>query len=411
MTATGCSGATFTTSACGNARSTDAPATDGRARIRSSSERASTSSRLRPSSARVTFRTSRTTAGGAPCTSMRSTPKTALERAPQYTSRTAATSANPIRRERPEGVSRARDRRSPTAPCGNGTTTLAACVRRRDSRPVRPPAMRRHSPPAPALLRHERGKMDCAGEDDLPLGQDSELLVRAPPRLDHEREAVGRGGVSRVLDEVRVHRRDARSTDPVPLEPAQLEHPPGARVPRGVLEDAPKSALVRRLCRLALRDQLGDVNLDLLGRPGREPVLDLRDYLSGPELGVTVRKAELFWRQGLGPVGGHDDCADEDVRPVAAVCARVHLHTAARSAGDRAGELEAPEPGCARTMEADRVGRATTRDDPGLRGFRGGELTLEPQHERIHSDVRGEQVRAEPDDDDVEPFVPGVAQR
>ena len=52
----------------------------------------------------------------------------------------------------------------------------------------------------------------------------------------------------------------------VPLEPALLDQPPRARLAVRVLEDAAERALVRRLRRLALREQLGCVRLDRLGR-------------------------------------------------------------------------------------------------------------------------------------------------
>ena len=62
------------------------------------------------------------------------------------------------------------------------------------------------------------------------LELDPELLASAPPRLAHEREAVRARGAAAVLDEVRVTWRHDRAADRVPLEPAELEHPPGPEV-------------------------------------------------------------------------------------------------------------------------------------------------------------------------------------
>ena len=94
-----------------------------------------------------------------------------------------------------------------------------------------------------------------------------------------------------------------RAADRVALQPARLEHPARAELVLRVLEDAAERALVRRLRRLAPRDQLGDRRLDLVGRPRLEPVLDLGDDLAVPELGVAVGEAELGRRQPAGAVG------------------------------------------------------------------------------------------------------------
>ena len=48
-----------------------------------------------------------------------------------------------------------------------------------------------------------------------------------------------------------------RAADPVALQPALLDQPAGAGPLVRILEDAPERALVRRLRRLALREQLG----------------------------------------------------------------------------------------------------------------------------------------------------------
>ncbi len=62
-------------------------------------------------------------------------------------------------------------------------------------------------------------------------------------------------------------------------------------------------------------------------------------------------------------------------------------------------------------MEAYGVRRTAARDEPGIDDFDRRQLALEPQHERIHAFVWGEQVRSEPGDDDVETFTLRMAQR
>ena len=57
-----------------------------------------------------------------------------------------------------------------------------------------------------------------------------------------------------------------RAADPVALQPALLDQPPGAELAGRILEDAAERPLVRRLRRLALREQLGDRRLDRLRR-------------------------------------------------------------------------------------------------------------------------------------------------
>src|SRR5581483_7390779 len=115
--------------------------------------------------------------------------------------------------------------------------------------------------------------LDVAEQLDLVHQLDAVLLARAPARLGDEREGVFGARATRVLDEVRVLGRDLRAADAVALEPAGLEHPPGAQLVVRVLEDAPERAPVRRLRILAARVQLAHCRLDLLGRPRRQPQL------------------------------------------------------------------------------------------------------------------------------------------
>ena len=98
-----------------------------------------------------------------------------------------------------------------------------------------------------------------------------------------------------------------------------------------------------------------------------------------------------------GAAGVDDERPDEDRLPVAPVCAGVHPDASAGGAGDRAGELEAAEPGRTGTVEADRVRRAAAGDQQRRPDLRRRELALEPDDERVDSLVGGEQIRAEPD--------------
>src|SRR5207244_8959087 len=131
--------------------------------------------------------------------------------------------------------------------------------------------------------------------------------------------------------------------DPVALETAGLEHPAGGQLVLRVLEDAPEGALVRRLGRLPLRLQLGDVRFDLVDGARRETQLDPRDDLAVAEIRMPVREAELRGRQPAGPVRSEHVRTLEDAGKVAAVRARVHPHAAAGRPGDRARALEPAE--------------------------------------------------------------------
>ena len=166
-----------------------------------------------------------------------------------------------------------------------------------------------------------------------------------------------------------------------------------------VLEDAAERPLVRRLRRLALREQLRDLRLDRLGRARLEPEAHPRHDLARPRApngGRTARARRSASRAR--PVGIDDDRVDQHVAPLAPVRAGVHPHAAARGAGDRGGELEAAEAGGARAMEADRVRRAAARDErrpPRPRAAASSPASLSTSASTPSS--CDEQVRAEPD--------------
>src|SRR5918911_2726745 len=260
----------------------------------------------------------------------------------------AAPSMAPATRSaRPVGTRSARRARS-GAPsrrrCGNGATAT----------PTTSPLRR-------GLL--QRRQRDRPEELDLVLKLDAELLQRAPPGLLHQRQRVGRAGTARVLDEVRVAWRDLGASDAVALQAAGLQHPACGELVVRVLEDAPEGALARRLGRLALRLHPGDRRANLVRGPRHEPELRARNDLAVAELRVPVAEPELLGPLPRGAVAVDHERAGEDLRPVAAVGARVHPDAAADGARDGARELEPAEPRRARPVQADGVRGAATRDE------------------------------------------------
>src|SRR5436853_2246797 len=120
------------------------------------------------------------------------------------------------------------------------------------------------------------------------------------------------------------------------------------------------------------------------------------------ELGVPVAQPELSRGQPAAAGRRSDKRALEHAGEVAAVGARVHPHATADRAGNRAGELESPEPGCARAVQGNGVGRPATSAQQISIGLDRGELAAELQDERVDAFVRREEVRAQTDDRDVE---------
>src|SRR5947209_3134255 len=155
----------------------------------------------------------------------------------------------PSRSDRPVGSA---DRTSGRGRRAGRTAARAVDLRRAATRPT--------SARGALPLQRER-----AEEADLVLELDTELREDAPPRLDHQRQRVGRRRTVRVLDEVGVARRDDRAADAVALQAALFDQAPRPTLAAGILEDGSERALVRRLRRLAPGEQLGDRRLDLVG--------------------------------------------------------------------------------------------------------------------------------------------------
>ena len=75
------------------------------------------------------------------------------------------------------------------------------------------------------------------------LEHEAEPVVHPAARLGHQRDASAERRPAGVLDEVRVARRDERAADPVALQPALLDQPPGPRSPGGFLKTLPNVRL------------------------------------------------------------------------------------------------------------------------------------------------------------------------
>src|SRR5262249_40039239 len=129
---------------------------------------------------------------------------------------------------------------------------------------------------------------DRAEQLDLVLEVDVEALARPAARLPDQRGHVGRAGVAGVLDEVRVHRRDARAAD---LE--ALEQRPGAELARRVLEHGAEGARLARLGGRALRLHAAHRRLDLGRRRGPQGEHGAGHDLVRPYVGVAVAQVEI----------------------------------------------------------------------------------------------------------------------
>ena len=184
-----------------------------------------------------------------------------------------------------------------------------------------------------------------------------------------------------------------------PFSPQLSSMRPAPSSPGGFLKTEPKVRLFVGCVALRRATRSATVALDLARRAAAtRRYSTARDDLTGRELGVPVREAELVRRQPAAPVAPRRRARARGSRAQsAAVGAGVHPHAAAGRARDRAGELEAAEPADAGAVEADRVRRAAARARSVAVDLDRRELPRETDDERVDAVVRGEQVRAEPD--------------
>src|SRR3954451_24728248 len=252
----------------GKARSYVTPATEGSEVASRSTWSLRIFSRLTPCSGASTASTCRASFGSTPRTSIVRTAKTDVSRAAANASTATIAAATPSAIERADGrISNERAREG----------SRATASRAGDWRGGR--LTTRTSPRRPSLLPHGR-QLGQLEELHLVLELHAELLERAAPRLDHQRDRILTPRPTRVLDEVRVHRRDLRAADPVPLQAARFEHPAGSQVVVGVLEDAAERSPVRRLRGLPPCLELAHRRFDVVRLAGREAQLDARHDLA-----------------------------------------------------------------------------------------------------------------------------------
>src|SRR4051794_20420493 len=347
-TAAGSSAWTTTRSVFGKARSYVTPATDGSDVANRSTWSFWIFSRLTPWSGASTASTRRASFGSTPRTSIVRTAKTEVSRAAANASTATAAAATPITMERPDGR-----RSSERARKGSRATASRAG----DWRVGR--LTTRTSPPSPTLLPHGR-QLGQLEQLHLVLELHAVQLERTAAGLRHQRDRIVAPCAARVLDEVRVHRRDLRAADPLSPQAARFQHPAGGQVVIWILEDAAERSLVRRLRSFPPRLELADRCLDLVGLARDEPQLHARDDLSVAQGRVSVRQAQLGRRAPVGSGRGHDKSPLEDLREVGAVGAGVHPHSSARRAGYGACELKATEPSLPGAMQHDGVRRAAS---------------------------------------------------
>src|SRR5215204_532510 len=281
-----------------------------------------------------------TTEGRAPATSTSCTANIEVPRAMRYAPTVSATSAKPMRSERPDGRILASGSPSETGPLGSGRTAVRDvggwAAGTQPSSVSGPEALQRLA---------DRRELEAAQQAHFVLELDAELFERPPAGLGHKRQGLGRAGVTGVLDEVRMPGRDLRAADAVTSQPARLEHSARGELVIRVLEDASEGALVRRLCGLPAGLEVGDFLFDLFRGLRLEPELGAGDHLAGSERRTPILEPELLACAPLDALRRHDEGPLEDLRPIAPVGAGVHLHPASDRARNRAGELEASQAG------------------------------------------------------------------
>ena len=202
--------------------------------------------------------------------------------------------------------------------------------------------------------------------------------------------------------------RDAGAADDVALEPAGLDQRAGARALVRVLEDRPERA---RLARLALAARAAASRARVARISSRTPRSSCSTALRrrprrAAHVRVAVAQLELARaRRCATPAGGDDLGRAQHVADLAAVGARVHAHRAAHGARDGAAELDARE----RRPRWQRRTTAASEAPPPQRTLVPVDLdrrqrALEAQRDAVVALVGDEQVGAEADHGDVEPF-------
>ena len=328
----------------------------------------------------------------------------------------ATTSANPTSSERPEGTSRARSRRSP-----------AAAARKRDDDACRARAPTRSalgpSPghgaafaaPAQSLLRRTRTAQSRAS---APTNATSRSSTTPNSSRARRRASAISATQSALVAPSAFSMKFAclgeitRAADPVPLQAAELEHAPAPSSPGGFLNTLPNVRLFVGC--VAFRCAISSATVALISSRGRgSSRSSTRATTSpGPSAECRYESASSVERHPVAPVRGRDERARDDIRPVAPVCAGVHLDAASRGARNGAGELEAAEARIAGAVEADGVRRASACHETVVDAT---STAASSPSSRITSAstpvVRGEQVRAQPDDDHLETLGRRVAER
>ena len=245
----------------------------------------------------------------------------------------------------------------------------------------------------------QRRQLERPEELHLVLELDTELLAHAPARLGHHRDAVGGRRTARVLDEVRVARRDRarrRSGGPSARTPRSCARRPARS--SGFLNTLPKVRLFVGCVALRCASSSAALRLDRLRRARLEPerAPARRPGPAPAPSGDTTARAPRR-RPSAAPAASTTTASISTSRHSTPVGAGVHAHTAAGGARDRGGELEAAEPGRPRAMEADGIRRAAADHERLALDASRSELARELEHERVDPVVVHEQVRAEPD--------------
>ena len=310
-------------------------------------------------------------------------------------------SRRPTRSERPEGANRSSSRRSPAALRGNGSNSACRARSRARAVPRSSPSGHVAGFAAAAALPTSTaiGPSSCTSCSSSTPNcsrarrrasaiSASASAVVAPPAFSMKFACIGEITAPPIRWPFSPH---ASSIRPAPSSWS------------GFLKTLPKVRLFVGWVALRCAISSAHGRLDLLRRPrrraGTRPRRRPRRARRSEERYASPRPCGVIQAS---PSDVNDVGADEDLRPVAAVGARVHPDAAAGRAGDRARELEAAEAGRARVVEADGVRRAAAGDQQLALDAHRGEVAGQPEHERVDALVGREQVRAEPDRRDRE---------